>query len=148
MVGTGVTGGSVAVGEGVGLAWASVGVGVRGAGVADDDALGDDDADGDGLACGVATCCAAITAAPSTPVRLTADRRRRDVCSGGRSLELCRRVGIGRRFLLHAPPDRTSHGRTVGGSTGQPLGVMQDVRELVPEDGEADDEDHREEHHA
>ena len=65
MLGTGVTGGSVAVGESVGLGWASVGVAVRGAGEADGDALADDDADGDGLACGVATCCAAINAAPS-----------------------------------------------------------------------------------
>jgi hypothetical protein len=66
-VGTGVTGGSVAVGTGVGLGDASVdGVGVRGAGVddAEGDGLADDDADGDGLAEGVATCCDAITAAP------------------------------------------------------------------------------------
>jgi hypothetical protein len=65
-VGTGVTGGNVAVGTGVGLGCASVGVAVRGTGVieADGDELGDDDADGEGLADGVATCCEAITAAP------------------------------------------------------------------------------------
>ena len=64
MLGTGVTGGSVAASEGVGLGWASVGVGVRGAGVGEGDELGDWDAEGDGLADGAATCCEAITAAP------------------------------------------------------------------------------------
>ena len=62
-----MTGGSVAVGEGVGLGRASVGVAVRGAGVdeAGGDELGDDDAEDDGLADGAATCCEPITAAPS-----------------------------------------------------------------------------------
>ncbi len=66
-MGTGVTGGRVAVATGVGLGCASVGAGVRGAGVieADGDELGEVDADGEGLAEGVATCCEAITAAPS-----------------------------------------------------------------------------------
>lgn len=61
-----MTGGSVAVGEAVGLGWASVGVAVRGAGVADADGdeLGGDDADGDGFADGAATCCEPMTAAP------------------------------------------------------------------------------------
>ena len=65
-----MTGGSVTVGTGVetgvGLAEASVGVGVLGAGVAeaDGDELAVDDADGEGLLDGVATCCDAITAAP------------------------------------------------------------------------------------
>ena len=49
---------------------------------------------------------------------------------------------------MHAPPDRTRHARTVGGSTGRPLCVMQNVRELVPEDGETDDENDRQEHHS
>ncbi len=60
-----MTGGSVAVGDGVGLGWVSVGVAVRGAGVAEGEELGGDDAEGDGLADGAATCCEPITAAPS-----------------------------------------------------------------------------------
>ena len=53
-----MTGGSVAVGAGVALGEASVGVAVRGTGVADADGdeLGDDDADDDGPADGAATC--------------------------------------------------------------------------------------------
>ncbi len=62
MLGTRVTGGSVAVDEGVGLGWASVGVAVRGAGEAEPD--GRELGDANGLADGVATCCAVITAAP------------------------------------------------------------------------------------
>jgi hypothetical protein len=78
-VGTGVTGGKVAVGGAEdGLGWASVGAAVLGAVVAetDGDELGEDDAedDGEGLADGAATCCDAITAAPrsSSATRATA----------------------------------------------------------------------------
>jgi len=77
IVGTGVRSGvTVGTGVRVGLGCASVGVGVRGAGVAeaDGDELGEDDAEGDGLGDGAATRCAAITAAPrrSSATRATA----------------------------------------------------------------------------
>jgi hypothetical protein len=65
MVGTGVSG-TVAVGTGVALGGASVGVGVLGAGVAEaeGDELGELEGEGDGLPDGATSCCEEITAAP------------------------------------------------------------------------------------
>ena len=172
-VGTGVTGGSVfvAAGEGDGLAGASVdGAGVRGAGVDDGEADRLGEVDGDGLADGVATCCDAITAAPSRSNATSATAAKTVKTVDQRSA--WRRTGGppdgGRAGAASAPRGRSSCAvasgsaggfsctrhqtaramPTVGRSTGRPLGVMENVRELATDDGQPDDENDREERHA
>ena len=157
------------VGVGVGLGFASVGVGVRGAGVTDGDGDELGDAEGDGLADGDATCCEAITAAPSSSSATSATAAKtvktvdqRSTCrrpggwagggatftpSGGRSsCAVASGSGGGGFSCMRQRPHAPC--RTVGRSTGRPLGLMQDVRELGPEDGKGDDQDDREECHA
>ena len=174
IVGTGVSGGSVNVGAGVGLGCASVGVGVavRGATVAraDGDELGGDDDEGDGLADGAATRCEEITAAPrrsratnaiAAKTVNTVDQRSAGRRAGGAF------VGGGATFTLAGGRSScaVSSGSTRVGSrsTGSQsarvvpngrtldprrLRAMEQVRQLVPEDGKTHDDDHSEEHHA
>jgi len=157
------------VGVGVGLGFASVGVGVRGAGVTDGDGDELGDAEGDGLADGDATCCEAITAAPSSSSATSATAAKtvktvdqRSTCrrpggwagggatftpSGGRSSCAVASGSGGGGFscMRHKTARAVPNGRTLDRSAA---GLMQDVRELGPEDGKGDDQDDREECHA
>ena len=162
----------VTVGTGVRLG-ASVGVAVRGGTVAEGegDELGDGDADGDGLVEGAATCWDEITAAPrrssatsataaktvNTVDQRSAGRRTsgEDGCAGATSTSACGRSSwavasgsAGGGFSCTRPETARAvpNGRTLKRSVA--LGGMQDVRDLVTENGEKDDENDREEYHA
>ena len=68
--------------------------------------------------------------------------------AGGRSSWAVASGSGGGGFSCTLPRDRTRRAERSDAQKVAWSGVMQDVCELIAEDGETDDEDHREEHHA